>query len=366
MSAIKHAIASKFNDGYMEFMDKTWYSKAIHFKLDYHSPAYVNENLTVKSWSDASNNRINCQIMRDNDCLSTFSISFNPDLKYTPGILPLSLDVIHKDIFGIIFNGENFLSIRNRFNQPDISKFTNAAAEAFTTSLIYGVWNVSKFFSRSKGAMLLITSKFDIDPMFYTMQPDAPTKLKLGLESMGNKSFMSAYRIIDYQTKTVINKCENISVFVKDGKPEALPEQFKEELLQKVPVKALTEKPQPLFESIPQNHFTYHTKVRASDLDYNNHVGYGGVVGFCLDAASNAASSKSSAYRFDFGNDFNPSCIHQKFLLLRGQLLFDDEITVDTWQGYENNSLYFNVRKENKAVCQLEFIIDVQSIQKCN
>ncbi|EDV24182.1 uncharacterized protein TRIADDRAFT_57413 [Trichoplax adhaerens] len=366
MSAIKHAIASKFNDGYIQFMDKTWYSKAIYFKLDYHSPAYVNENLTVKSWSDASNNRINCQIMRDNDCLSTFSISFNPDLKYIPGLLPLALDVVNYDLFTITYNLDNFFHYRDRFNQPDLCKFIFAYAETLGTSVRYGIWDIPKLLSGTKGSMVLIANQCTIDPVFYTMDPDASSRLSLQLTSISNRSFISTYEIIDNQTEKVMHRTDSITVFLKDGKPEVFPDSFKETLLRKVPFKISAEKPQPLFDSIPSSHYTYHRKVRFSDLDFNDHAGYANLATFCMDAASNAISSKSSAYKLDFGQDFNPSCVRQINFVCRSQLFPDDEFAVDTWQGSENNTLYFNVRQGNKMICQSEIVIDPQSICRSN
>ena len=122
-------------------MDKTWYSRATHFKLDCHLPAYVDEMLTVKSWSNAAKNQINCQILREDDCLSTFSITYNPDLKFVPNFLPLTLDVIgsDKDIISLAFNVEQMLYFRDRFNRFDFIKFLNVFVEQSSTALRYGL-----------------------------------------------------------------------------------------------------------------------------------------------------------------------------------------------------------------------------------
>lgn len=97
----------------------------------------------------------------------------------------------------------------------------------------------------------------------------------------------------------------------------------------------------------------------------NNHAGNSTLVGYCLDAASSAVSSKSSAYNLDFGNDFNPGCILQQNFTFHSQLLAGDDAIVETWQGHQNN-LYFNIRKGNKIKCKAEFVLDPQLICKSN
>ena len=97
----------------------------------------------------------------------------------------------------------------------------------------------------------------------------------------------------------------------------------------------------------------------------NNHAGSQTVLGYCLDAASSAAMSNSSAYRLDFGNDFNPGCILQQSLTFYSQLLAGDDAVIETWQGHENN-LYFNIRNGDKVKCKAEFIINPQLIRKSN
>ena len=75
--------------------------------------------------------------------------------------------------------------------------------------------------------------------------------------------------------------------------------------------------------------------------------------------------SNSSAYRLDFGNDFDPCCVLHQSYTFYSRFLPGDDIVIETWQGHENN-LYFNLKDGDKIKCKAEFIIDPQLICKSN
>ena len=225
-------------------MDKTWYSKATHFKLDCHLPAYIDEILTVKSWSDAAKNQINCQILREDDCLSTFSITYNPDLKFVPKLLPLTLDVIgsDKDIISLEFNVNQIMHFRDRFNRFDFLKFLNVFIEHSATALRYGLWGVPQLIAGTKGSMVAVYNFCNYHPMIYTMKHNARLRYLLKLSSIGDTSYSPLCILIDCDTETVVHESKWYVVFMVDEKIAVLPDSFKDKLLEHVPKKQLNDK----------------------------------------------------------------------------------------------------------------------------
>lgn len=223
-------------------MDKTWYSKAIHFKLDCYLPAYVNETLTLKCWSNATKNQINCQIFRDNECLSAFSITYNPNMQHVTKLLPLNLDVVDKDFIKILFNKEQMICFRDRFNQLDLWKFMTIFVEDGSTALRYGLWGIPELITGNKGSIISTSSCYTYDPSIYNMDRNTRLQLLVKLSSVGDSSFISKCELTDCKTQTIVHEARLYTIFMIDGKIKMIPDSFKNKLLRYVPKKESNEK----------------------------------------------------------------------------------------------------------------------------
>ncbi|EDV21364.1 uncharacterized protein TRIADDRAFT_60315 [Trichoplax adhaerens] len=358
VSGIKDAIRSKYDD-YMAKIDNKWLSKTARFQLDYLLPAYVDETLIVKSWSNPDRNEVKSLIMRGEQCLSSFTINFDPQREFTPGRFDPDLDIISLDSFHVKFNSPHLFYFSDRFKQSDVSKLLYVFLERFEASLRLGVFDFNVLASKYSGTLMIVANTGIINPALYDLPPNTMIKQSMRMTSIGKSSCILTFEFYDILTEQLVLSYDNVCIFMKNGKLETFPEAYKKKMLEEVPTRVSDEGVMLLFKKVPENHYTYKVKTRSSDVDYNNHIGYAGIFGFCLDTASSAISSNSSCYKYNFGKDFNPRCIRQKSVSFFREIHLDSEVTIKTWQAEDKNSLFFSVEKGSKCVCQVEFVVDI-------
>ncbi|EDV23826.1 uncharacterized protein TRIADDRAFT_57412 [Trichoplax adhaerens] len=355
---LKRAIKTKFNDHFAA-MDQNWMAKITNIQLDYISPAYMGDELTITTWFDADRNRTISTINRGECCLSTVSITFQPKREYKMRLIPPQYVVLSKDkhLIDISFEMPAFTSFRDRFGNPDYGKTMFISAECEQTSTLLGMWDAHKILLETKGrATWFITyHENKILPQFYSTDPNATTIVNIWLESIGEHSIILQNSITDQTTGHIINETKYILTYIYDGKLSKLPEFFTERL-KKIVEKRHDSKRVQIIDEVPQNYHTYLTEARCSELDIRSHVSYGFFQNYCLDAASSAVKSNSSAYQSNFGSDFNPEIISETRTSYHGQLFGMEKLAVDTWQD-NNNNLFFLIRHDDKLICHAQFVL---------
>ena len=210
---------------------------------------------------------------------------------------------------------------------------------------------VSQSVEKKSGFLVVAKAQeVKVFPEFYKfMKTCSHLFVHCNIRDLGTKSFNAQFRIFD-ETNTVL-LCRSIhSLVVCDPKmkPIPIPEIFAEFLTSTAIHKERFFCPLP-FAQRPNNVFTTHVVPRPSDLDIYYHVNQSNYVTYMLDAAVSAA--KAGVYK-TLKQDIAFSSVGQIILNYYKELLYDDNVKIETWQDEEDP---LNICFEMSTHSQLAF-----------
>lgn len=226
LDGIKRAINKTNFNNHFALMDTTWMAKITDIQLNYFSPAYMYDDLTITTWFKFERNCSITTIKRGEYILSTIKMTFQPNMEFKLRIIPPQYKVLFQDKLSLSFEMPSYTFFQNRFGKADYGKAMYISAESEESASLLGVWDAIKLYQETKGkATWFITSHQNIiSPIFYSLDPDATVIVKTTFDSCGESSIVLRNCVTDQQTGHITNEAKYMLTYIYQGKLSPLPD----------------------------------------------------------------------------------------------------------------------------------------------